>query len=147
MNIGLCWNRWRPSLPMVVGIDNPALIHYQYHIIIDPEGGDMFETILEGLAIEAILWELTELLAVVTFFSNCISLWLPNHSKYPPIQWLLDMLNKLSLNIYRNANRAHDRLERSTKQQEYDVEEAVKRAIEKERKASKEPPRRAGAKP
>ena len=108
----------------------------------------MFEAIFQGLAIEAILWELTELLAVITFFANCISIWLPNHSKYPLIQWLLDVLNKLSLNIYRNANHMHDRLERRIQAEQYDIDEAVQRAIERhERKAKTPSGRRAGGKP
>ena len=110
----------------------------------------MFEAIFQGLAIEAILWELTELLAVITFFSNCISIWLPNHSKYPPIQWLLDVLNKLSLNIYKNANQMHDKLERRALEERYDIDEAVQRAIERhesERKIRQSSGRRAGGKP
>ena len=107
----------------------------------------MFEAIFQGLAIEAILWELTELLAVITFFANCISIWLPNHSKYPLIQWLLDVLNKLSLNIYRNANHMHDRLERRALEERYDIDEAVQRAIERQQKIRQSSGRRAGGKP
>ena len=88
----------------------------------------MLEFILEDIIAYG-LWEITEIVAVVVFTSNAISLWLPNHSRYKPIQWCLDILNRLSLNIHRNANRLQHTLER----QEYDVEQAVERAIKKER--------------
>ena len=77
------------------------------------------------------LWEITEIVAVIVFTSNAISLWLPNHSKYKPIQWCLDVLNRLSLNIHRNANRLHHTLERE--RQPYDIDEAVERVLEKKR--------------
>lgn len=102
----------------------------------------MLETaLLSGITIEAFIWELTELLAVVVFFANGFSMWLPNHSKYPVVQWLLDMLNKLSLNIYRNANRLHDQLEKSGEKEAYNIDEAVQRAIKRQEE------RRGGAKP
>lgn len=53
----------------------------------------------------AILWEPLEVVAVVVFFANLISIWLPNKSSYKSIQWFLDAMNKLSMNILRNANR------------------------------------------
>ena len=107
----------------------------------------MFETIFADLAIEAIIWELTELLAVVTLFANFVTIWLPNHSPYPLVQWVLDVLNKLSLNIYKNANRLHDQLEKKRYDEQYDIDEAVQRAIERQRKSNPSSGRRAGGKP
>ena len=60
----------------------------------------LFEDILM-----AILWEPIEAVAVVVFFANVVSIWLPNKSSYRPVQWMLDILNKLSMNILRNVNR------------------------------------------
>lgn len=101
----------------------------------------MLEFVLEDVIAYG-LWELTEIVAVIVFTSNAISLWLPNHSKYKPVQWVLDVLNRLSLNIYRNANRLHHTLERD--QQRYDIDEAVERAVAKQRAKER---RVAGSKP
>ena len=60
----------------------------------------LFEDILM-----AILWEPIEVIAVIVFFANFVSIWLPNKSDYRPVQWVLDILNKLSMNILQNVNR------------------------------------------
>ena len=58
------------------------------------------------------IWELTEMVGMVVFFANIITIALPNHSRYKPIQVVLDFLNKLSLNILQNANKLHSDLSR-----------------------------------
>ena len=105
------------------------------------------------LAIEELIafgvWELTEILAVIVFFSNLLTIFLPNNSRYRPVQWVLDVLNKLSMNIYQNANRWHDAIERAHVGGKYDIDEAVDRAIKKreQEEAKRKDKRVAGAKP
>lgn len=99
----------------------------------------MIDYILQDILVYS-LWELTEVVAMVVFLANSVSMWLPNHSKYKSVQLLLDLLNKLSLNIAKNANRLHHQLQR----ERYDVDEAVERAV---KKREREERRVGGSKP
>ena len=93
----------------------------------------MIEFILQDILIYS-LWEMTEVVAMVVFIANTVSMWLPNHSRYKPIQWILDVLNKLSLNVAKNANRLHHTLERTAGRERYDIDEAIRRATAKREK-------------
>lgn len=103
----------------------------------------MIDYILQDILVYS-LWEMTEVVGMVVFLANTVSMWLPNHSKYPPVQFCLDLLNKLSLNVAKNANRLHDALERQSKRQQYNVDEAIDKAIERRKR---EESRIGGAKP
>lgn len=50
-------------------------------------------------------WEAIEVVACAVFFANLITVCMPNHSDNKYIQFLIDSLNTLSLNILKNANR------------------------------------------
>ena len=50
-------------------------------------------------------WEAIEVVAVAVFFANLITVCMPNHSDNKYVQFLIDSLNTLSLNILKNANR------------------------------------------
>ena len=52
-------------------------------------------------------WEAIEVVAVSVFFANLITVCLPNHSDNKVIQFGIDTLNALSMNILRNANRLY----------------------------------------
>ena len=56
------------------------------------------------------LWESTEVVAMVVFLANTVSIWLPNKSSNRFLQAILTLLNRLSLNILRNANRHYHEL-------------------------------------
>ena len=50
-------------------------------------------------------WEAIEVIACAVFFANLVTVCMPNHSDNKYIQFLIDSLNTLSLNILKNANR------------------------------------------
>ena len=52
-------------------------------------------------------WEAIEVVAVAVFFANLITVCLPNKVDNKVGQFLIDKLNALSMNIYRNANRLY----------------------------------------
>ena len=81
------------------------------------------------------LWELSEVVAMVVFLANTFTIWLPNHSDNKYLQWVLNLLNRLSLNVLKNANHLQHTLER-----------AEHTTVSKSRKVRKDE-RRAGTKP
>lgn len=88
----------------------------------------MLQFILEDILAYTLI-EFTEILAMVVFLSNLVSVWLPNHSKHKPVQFFLDVLNTLSLNIAKNANRLYHSLERTAERDRLEIDEAVDRAL------------------
>lgn len=66
----------------------------------------MFEVFLIGELL-ASPWEAVEVVAVAVFFANVITVSLPNKSDNKFFQFIIDVLNKLSMNIFRNANRLY----------------------------------------
>ena len=90
----------------------------------------MLEFILQEILAYTLI-EVTEILAMIVFLSNLVSIWLPNHSKYKWVQWLLDTLNTLSLNIAKNANRLYHSLEHRAESQQREIDQAVEQAVEK----------------
>ena len=100
----------------------------------------MFEFLFEDL-IGVALWELSEVVAMVVFLANTFTIWLPNHSDNKYLQWVLNLLNRLSLNVLRNANRLQQVLEHdAVDEQQHDEKVFVGKM---QRKVS----RRAGGKP
>ena len=66
------------------------------------------------------LWESTEVVAMVVFLANTVSIWLPNKSNNKFFQAVLTLFNRLSLNILRNANRHyHDLRGEQAQEAEY----------------------------
>ena len=65
----------------------------------------MYEYFFLGLV--ASPWEMVEVVAVAVFFSNLITVCLPNKSDNKFCQFLIDTLNTLSMNIMRNANKMY----------------------------------------
>ena len=96
----------------------------------------MFEFLVEDL-IGVALWELSEVVAMVVFLANTFTIWLPNHSDNKYLQWVLNLLNRLSLNVLRNANHLQQALEK-------DAGKSTTKADKDERVVIK---RRGGAKP
>ena len=86
----------------------------------------MLEFIIQDILVYS-LWEMTEVVGMVVFLANTVSMWLPNHSKYRAVQVLLDILNKLSLNIARNANRLHHSLEATAGDRQQSVDDDIYR--------------------
>lgn len=72
----------------------------------------MIDTLWQGLIVMS-MWELTEVLGMIVFCANTVSVWLPNHSDNRFFQFVLDVLNAASLNIMKNANRLKHSLEDS----------------------------------
>lgn len=62
----------------------------------------LFQDLMFGIA-----WESVEIVAVLVFFANIITVCMPNKSKYKPIQYVLDLLNVFAMNILQNANRLY----------------------------------------
>lgn len=52
-------------------------------------------------------WEAIEVVAVAVFFANLITVCMPNKSDNKFCQFVIDMLNTLSMNILRNANKMY----------------------------------------
>ena len=50
-------------------------------------------------------WETFEVVSVAVFFANIITVCLPNKVENKYLQLVIDFLNSLSMNIFRNANR------------------------------------------
>ena len=66
----------------------------------------MFDFYLFGLIFSS-PWETIEVVAVAVFFANVITVTLPNKSDNKYLQFCIDALNTLSMNIMRNANRLY----------------------------------------
>ena len=54
-----------------------------------------------------ISWETFFVVSAFVFVANTITMVLPNKSKHPAVQRLLDALNFFSMNVLRNANRLY----------------------------------------
>ena len=107
----------------------------------------MLEFILQDLLAYTLI-EVTEIMAMVVFLSNVVTMTLPNHSKYKSVQWILDVLNTLSLNIAKNANKLYHVLDHRDEEQKQVIIEAIDKAIDRrERKARRDTTRKAGATP
>ena len=103
----------------------------------------MLEFVLQDILAYTLV-ELTEFTAMVVFLSNVITVALPNHSKYKPVQVVLDVLNTLSLNIARNANKLYHVLDHKDEEQKQIIVDAIDKAMLKRERREK---RRAGASP
>ena len=101
----------------------------------------MLEYILQDILAYTLL-ELTEIIAMIVFLANLVTITLPNHSKYKSVQWILDTLNTLSLNIARNANKLYHVLDHRDEEQKKLIVEAIDKAIER-----RDDRRRAGGEP
>ena len=66
----------------------------------------MIEFLLQDLAL-ALAWEQFEVVAVLVFVSNLITVCSPNKVKNKYLQYVINFLNMLSINIHRNANRLY----------------------------------------
>lgn len=67
----------------------------------------MLEFLMEEIFVYSFL-EVTMGVALAVFIANAITIWLPNKSPYKPVQVVLDVLNKLSLNVLKNVNHPED---------------------------------------
>ena len=54
-------------------------------------------------------WESFFVVSAMVFMANMVTMVLPNKSKYPAVQRLLDVLNFFSMNVLCNANRLYPR--------------------------------------
>ena len=63
--------------------------------------------LLFGNLLFAASWEMFEVVTVFVFIANFITMCLPNKSKNRYVQWLLDLLNGVAMNIFQNANRMY----------------------------------------
>ena len=90
----------------------------------------MLEFILQDLLAYTLI-ELTEIIAMIVFLSNIVTMTLPNHSKYKSVQWILDVLNTLSLNIAKNANKLYHVLDHRDEEQKQLIIESIDKAIAK----------------
>ena len=66
----------------------------------------MIEMLFGNLLVAA-SWEMFEVVTVFVFIANFITMCLPNKSKNRYIQWVLDLLNGVAMNIFQNANRMY----------------------------------------
>ena len=66
----------------------------------------MFGAIFEDIILLSAI-DLVTSGALFVFFANVLTIVLPNKSRYPAIQKILDLLNIFAMNIWRNANRIY----------------------------------------
>lgn len=80
----------------------------------------MEELVLPEFLMLGLAWESFEIIAVMVFFANFVTMVLPNKSKHPWLQVILDSLNFLAMNILSNANRLYpQRFPSSKKKRKY----------------------------
>ena len=75
----------------------------------------MFDLIILELLFSP--WEMVEVVAVAVFFANGITVCLPNKVDNKYGQFVIDVLNTLSMNILQNANRLYPKRFKLPKQQ------------------------------
>ena len=88
---------------------------------------------IDFLLLEMLLspWETIEVVAVCVFFANVITVVLPNKVDNKYLQFVVNALNTLSMNIIRNANRLYP-------ERHYDQQ------LTEKKRSSKQPPKVGG---